>query len=256
MKKTALITGGSRGIGLGIAMELARAGFDLVINGVREEAQVSDALEQIRGEGHEVRYAQGDISAADDRQRIVESAVEAFGHIGVLVNNAGMASLERLDILEAGEESFDRLMAVNLKAPYFLTQLVAQHMIEAKKKDRTLAASIIFVTSVSATMASVNRGDYCISKAGLSMAARLWAVRLGEFGIPVYEIRPGVIRSDMTAGVKEKYDRLIEEGLFVEPRWGEPGDVGKVAAAMATGSMPYATGQAVIVDGGLSIPRL
>jgi NAD(P)-dependent dehydrogenase (short-subunit alcohol dehydrogenase family) len=174
----------------------------------------------------------------------------------VLVNNAGVAPFNRTDLLEATEESFVRLMRINLKGPYFLTQVVARWMIEQHETDANFAGVIVNVSSVSATAASVNRGDYCISKAGLAMATQLWAVRLAEFGICVYEVRPGVIRTDMTEGVKEKYDRLIAEGLTVERRWGTPEDVGRAVAVLAKGELSYATGNVIHVDGGLSLRRL
>ena len=172
------------------------------------------------------------------------------------MNNAGVAPLERADILEAGEDSFDRLIAVNLRGPYFLTQRVARRMAEASRCDPDFSGAVVFVTSVSAAVASVNRGDYCLSKAGLAMAARLWAVRLAEFRIPVYEVRPGVIRTDMTSAVTEKYDRLFADGLALERRWGTPDDVGAAVAALLRGDLPYATGQVLTVDGGLSVPVL
>ncbi len=256
MKKTALITGGTRGIGLGIAQELAKAGFHLAINGVRDEMEVAPILDELRKEGVNVVYAQGDISQTDHRRSILKQALEALDTIHVLVNNAGVAPLERNDLLNTTEESYDRVMDINLKGPYFFTQLIANHMVVEKKKDPQYQASIINISSISSSVASTNRGEYCISKAGISMATKLWAVRLGEYGIPVYEIQPGIIQTDMTAGVQEKYDGLISNGLCVQERWGLPEDVGKVAAAMATGSMPYSTGQVVRVDGGLTLPRL
>lgn len=256
MNKVALITGGSRGIGLGIAVELAKAGFDLAINGIREETSVKKVLENLEEYDIRVAYFQGDVSKANDRQVLVEAVLSKFGKINILVNNAGIAPPERKDILEATEESFDYVLHVNLRGPYFLTQLVANKMINLKKLAPEEFFCIINVSSVSASVASVNRGEYCISKAGIAMATKLWAARLGEFGIPVYEIQPGVIRTDMTAGVQEKYDRLFQSGLAIQPRWGEPSDIGKVAAAMATGSMPYSTGQVVMVDGGMTIGRL
>jgi len=259
MRPVALITGGTRGIGLGIAICLAKKGFDLALIGVREERNVLDILGTLRTLGTletEVIYCRGNVAFPEDRVKIVQNVLQNFGRINVLVNNAGMAPRERRDILEATEESFDEVMGTNLKGPYFLTQQVANQMIGWKKADPGFHACIINISSVSATMASVNRGEYCISKAGISMATRLWAVRLGEFGIPVYEVRPGIIETDMTSGVKEKYDRLISEGLTVENRWGTPEDVGKVVAALATGELPYATGQVVLVDGGMTLPRL
>jgi NAD(P)-dependent dehydrogenase (short-subunit alcohol dehydrogenase family) len=256
MSKIALITGGSRGIGLGIAVELAKTGFDLAINGVREEILVQPELEELRNFGVRVVYFKGDVSGKDDRQRLAEAVLNRFGKINVLVNNAGIAPPERKDILEATEDSFELVMNVNLRGPYFLTQIVANKMIESKKQLTDEFFCIINVSSVSATVASVNRGEYCISKAGIAMATKLWASRLGEFDIPVYEIQPGVIRTDMTAGVRQKYDDLFANGLAIQQRWGVPSDIGKVAAAMATGCMPYSTGQVVMVDGGMTVPRL
>lgn len=256
MKKIAFITGGTRGIGLGIAIELAKAGFDLAVNGVRDEAVVKPVLDELSSYGIQVSYFRGDVSKKENRRQMVDAIFERFGQINVLVNNAGIAPPERKDILEATEESFEYVLNVNLQGPYFLIQLVANKMIKMKEKSPDEFFCIINVSSVSATIASVNRGEYCISKAGVAMATRLWASRLGEFDIPVYEIQPGVIRTDMTSGVQEKYDRLFQNGLAIQQRWGKPSDIGKVAAAMATASMPYSTGQVVLVDGGMTIPRL
>jgi 3-oxoacyl-[acyl-carrier protein] reductase len=256
MKRVALITGGSRGIGYGIAKHLAENNFDIAINGVREETQVGDGLKELRNAGAEVLYCQGDVSSTDDRKKILDQVKKHFGKLHVLVNNAGVAPKERKDILETTEESFDRLIATNLKSTYFLTQQVANWMVEQKKADASFQSCIINVSSISATVASVNRGEYCVSKAGLSMVTQLFAVRLGEFDIPVYEVRPGVIYTDMTAGVKEKYDKMINEGLCVQQRWGYPDDVGKAVAALALGSFPYSTGQVIMIDGGLTLPRL
>ena len=256
MSKVALITGGSRGIGLGIATELAKAGFDLAINGMREESSIKNVLRNLEEYEVKVAYFRGDVSKKDDRQAMVDAVIKTFGKVNILINNAGIAPPERKDLLEATEESFDHVLFVNLRGPYFLTQMVANNMISLKKQTPEEFFCIINVSSVSASVASVNRGEYCISKAGIAMATKLWAARLGEFGIPVYEIQPGVIRTDMTAGVQEKYDRLFQSGLAIQPRWGEPSDIGKVAVAMATGSMPYSTGQVVMVDGGMTIGRL
>lgn len=252
----ALITGGSRGIGLGIAIELAKAGFNLAINGVREQKAVQPVLDGLKMFGVKVVYAQGNISDKTDREKIFQTVISEFGQLNVLVNNAGIAPRERKDILEATEDIFDEVIETNLKGPYFLTQLFANHMVEQKILNPEFSCCIINVSSVSATVASVNRGEYCISKAGIAMATKLWAARLGEFDIPVYEIQPGVIKTDMTAGVTEKYDKLFEQGISIQKRWGTPEDVGKVAAAMATGMMPYSTGQVVVVDGGMTVQRL
>lgn len=255
MKRVALITGGSRGIGYGIAKQLADNGFDIAVNGTREEETVADVLKDLRTAGANVLYCQGDVSLTEDRIKIVEQVKEYFGKLHVLVNNAGVAPKERRDILETSEESFDRLIATNLKSTYFLTQQVAKWMITQKKADTSFRGSIINISSVSATVASVNRGEYCVSKAGISMVTQLFAVRLGEFDIPVYEVRPGVIYTDMTAGVKVKYDKLIEEGLTVQKRWGYPEDVGKAVSALALDHFPYSTGQVIMVDGGITLSR-
>lgn len=256
MKKTALITGGSRGIGLGIARSLARAGFDLAINGVRKEADAREPLEELRQLGADVIYCQGDVGDEQARQTIFERIKSHFGRLNILINNAGVAPKERKDILEATEESFDYVLRTNLTSAYFLSQSAANWMIAQKKEDPGFEAAILNISSISATVASVNRGEYCVAKAGMSMATQLFAVRLGEFDIPVYEVRPGVIATDMTSGVKEKYDKLIEGGLFVQKRWGLPEDVGKAVAALATGGFPYSTGQVIMVDGGMTIPKL
>lgn len=256
MKKVALVTGGSRGIGLGIAKELADKGFDLAINGVRDESAVADVLKVLSDAGSQVIYCQGDLASANDRKKVLQKVKDTFGKLNILVNNAGIAPKERRDILDATEESFDHVISTNLKGNYFLTQQAANWMIAQKKSDHEFAACIINVSSISATVASVNRGEYCISKAGISMATQLFAARLGEFDIPVFEVRPGVISTDMTSGVKEKYDKLIEQGLCVTRRWGYPQDVGKVVGALAEGNFVYSTGQVIMVDGGLTLPRL
>jgi 3-oxoacyl-[acyl-carrier protein] reductase len=256
MKRIALITGGSRGIGFGIAVQLAAGGFDLAVNGTRLASDVEEAIKKLKGFGHDVIYCRGNISSSTDRENIIGQVKEHYGKLEVLVNNAGVAPKERKDILDATEESFDDVISTNLKGTYFLTQKVANWMIEQKKNDQEFRGCVINISSISATVASVNRGEYCISKAGISMATKLFAARLGEFNIPVFEVRPGVIRTDMTAGVREKYDKLIKEGLCVQQRWGEPDDVGKVVASLAKGDFMYSTGQVIMVDGGLTIPRL
>lgn len=254
--KVALITGGSRGIGFGIAEHLAQNNFDLAINGTRSINEVQDVIQKLKGFGNDVIYCQGDIASPADRENILKQVKEHYNRLHVLVNNAGVAPKERKDILEATEESFDHVISTNLKGTYFLTQKTANWMIEQKKKDNEFKGCIINISSISATVASVNRGEYCISKAGLSMTTQLFAVRLGEFNIPVFEVRPGIIHTDMTAGVQEKYNKLIGEGLCVQPRWGEPADVGRVVAALAKNDFMYSTGQVIMVDGGLTISRL
>ena len=256
MSKVALVTGGGRGIGLGISKALASEGWKIVFCGVRDASQVSEVISELEALGTEVLYCQADISQSDNRQRMIEEVKAKFGSLNLLVNNAGVAPNERADILEAGEESFERLININLKGPYFLTQLVANFMLEQKKAEANFEGSIINVSSVSSFVASVNRGDYCLSKAAVSMSSKLWAARLAEFDIPVYEIQPGIIKTDMTSGVTDKYDKFIEEGGTLQKRWGTPEDIGKAAVALARGDIPYATGQVLILDGGLTLPRL
>jgi NAD(P)-dependent dehydrogenase (short-subunit alcohol dehydrogenase family) len=256
MKRSALITGGSRGIGLGIALELAGEGIDLAINGIRQEHQVTEVLEKLRESGNKVIYCQGDISQKDDRNSILEKIRTEFGQLNFLVNNAGVAPKERRDLLEATEESFEHVMLTNLQGPYFLSQEVARWLVEQKKESEDFFGSLINITSISATVASVNRGEYCVSKAGMAMMTKLFAVRLGEFDIPVYEVRPGVIETDMTAKVKEKYDKLFREGLAVQSRWGKPSDIGKIVLALVNGMLPYSTGEVIMADGGLTLSRL
>jgi 3-oxoacyl-[acyl-carrier protein] reductase len=256
MNKVALITGGSRGIGLGIAQLLAKEGIDLAINGVRPEESVSETLDQLRSLGVEVIYCQGDISSAENRSAMINKIRDRFGRLNFLINNAGVAPKERKDILEASEESFEYVLKTNLQGPYFLSQAVANWLVEQKKSDPNFWGTIVNVSSISATVASVNRGEYCVAKAGLSMATQLFATRLGEFDLPVYEVRPGVIATDMTAGVKEKYDNVIAQGLTVQKRWGVPEDIGKTVAALVRGDMPYSTGSVIMIDGGLTISRL
>ena len=254
--KTAFITGGSRGIGFGIAQSLAADGWRLAINGMRAESDVSETLDTLRTKSPEVIYVRGDISQAADRAACLEQIRSQFGRLDLLVNNAGIAPRVRADILEATEASFDEIFDVNLKGPYFLTQAVAKWMVEQRQADAMFDGCVVNISSISAEIASINRGDYCMARAGTSMATKLWAVRLAEFGIRVYEIRPGVIATDMTSGVKEKYDRMIADGLTLEPRWGKPEDIGRAVAALARGEFPYATGQVVNIDGGMMIGRL
>ncbi len=255
-RKTALVTGGSRGIGLGIAKELCKAGYDLAINGVRPESSVVTVLDELRSTGIKVVYCQGNIGDKEDRSRIIEKIKNSFGQLNLLVNNAGVAPKERKDLLETTEESFDRVLGINLKGTFFLTQAVANWFEEQKRADNDFAGCIVNVSSISATTVSINRGEYCISKAGLGMITQLFSVRLGSLDIPVYEIRPGIIKTDMTAGVEEKYDKLFEEGIAVQRRWGYPADVGKAVASLVEGNFPYSTGQVIMVDGGFSINRL
>jgi NAD(P)-dependent dehydrogenase (short-subunit alcohol dehydrogenase family) len=253
--KVAAITGGGRGIGLGISTALAREKFSLAICGQKPENEV-ESLPSLRALGAEVLYVRANVAVAADREAFLNAVRQRFGRLDVLVNNAGIAPKVRADVLEAGEESFDELIRVNLKGPYFLTQQAAQWMIAQRKDDPSRVQSIINITSISATVASTNRGDYCLAKAALGMSNQLWSVRLAEFGIPVYEVRPGIIKTDMTAGVTGKYDALIAGGLIPQNRWGFPEDVGKAVAMLARGDLPYSTGQVIMVDGGLTLARL
>jgi NAD(P)-dependent dehydrogenase (short-subunit alcohol dehydrogenase family) len=255
-KRVALVTGGGRGIGRGIAECLAESGFDLAINGVRDAAQVADPVAALEQRGAAVAYFQGNVADAADRAAIVDGVRKRFGRLDVLVNNAGVAPEVRADILDATEASFDRLIAINLKGPYFLTQLAARWMVDQHQANPAHRGVIVNISSVSATEASTSRGDYCISKAGIAMATQLWAHRLAEFGIAVYEVRPGLIRTDMSAPVADKYDRMIAGGLTVENRWGEPADVGRAVAMLARGELTYATGNVLNIDGGLTLRRL
>ena len=249
-----LVTGAGRGIGRGIAVELARLGHQIIINYAGNAAAADECLELVRAAGGEGITVKADVSSSDDRARLVRETLDKFGRIDLLVNNAGVAPNVRADILDAGEESFDRLININLKGPYFLTQLVAKQMISQSWHE--FAPQIITISSVSAYTASVNRGDYCIAKAGLGMLTALFAARLAEHGIGVYEVRPGVIQTDMTGGVKEKYDAMIANGAWPIKRWGQPSDVGRAVAAIARGDFPFSTGEVFNVDGGFHLRTL
>jgi 3-oxoacyl-[acyl-carrier protein] reductase len=255
-KRVALITGGARGIGLGIAIRLAQDGFAVAISGRRSADEVRTSLDQIPAPEQDVLYVEANVADSTARARLLQSVGDRFGRLDVLVNNAGIAPRIRADLLEASEESFDEVLATNLRGPYFLTQSAAQWMIRQRSSGTAGHRAVINIGSVSATVASVNRGEYCLSKAGVAMATRLWAVRLAEFGIGVYEVRPGIVESDMTAGVRGKYDALIEGDLLVEKRWGTAADVASAVSVLASGALPYATGAVIVVDGGLTLPRL
>jgi NAD(P)-dependent dehydrogenase (short-subunit alcohol dehydrogenase family) len=255
-RRTALITGGTRGIGLGIARALATDGWDLVLNGQRAGGDVASVIDELERRGSRVSYVQADLSSTAARATLVEAVQSRHGALNALINNAGRAPRVRQDLLEATEASFDELIRTNLQGPYFLTQALARDMVHRREADPAFQSYVVFVTSVSAELASPNRGEYCVSKAGLAMAARLFALRLAGDGIPVYDVRPGIIATDMTAGVRETYDRRIAEGLVPEQRWGTIDDVGRAVAALVRGDVPYATGTVLHVDGGLTIPRL
>jgi len=256
MKKIALITGGTRGIGLGIAKKLAKEGIDLALNGVRPELEVKEVVEELRQFGVQVAYLQGNISEKSDRQRILEGVKAEFGYLNFLINNAGVAPRVRADVLEVAEEDFDHLMDINLRGTFFLTQQVANWMVELKKESPNQDFSLVTITSVSARLASTNRAAYCMAKSGLSMMNQLFAVKLAEFGIPVFEIQPGVIETDMTEKVKDIYEERIQKGLTLEPRMGKPEDIGKLVAALLRGDLSYTTGQIIAVDGGMMVGRL
>lgn len=261
-RRVALITGGTRGIGLGIARALGRDGWSLALCGRRPETDVQPTLEQLRAGGApEVAYWPADVSVAADRATLLRAIDIRFARLDALVNNAGKAPSVRADLLEASEESFEDLIRTNLQGPYFLTQLAARLLLATRTTSPLSGAGpfgggIVFVTSVSAELASPTRGEYCVSKAGLAMAAQLYALRLAPTGIPVYEVRPGIIATDMTAKVKDAYDQRIADGLVPEGRWGQPEDVGAAVAALLRGDVPYATGSVIHVAGGLQIGRL
>jgi 3-oxoacyl-[acyl-carrier protein] reductase len=255
-EKVALITGASRGIGKSIAVNLAVSGYDLALNGTSPEESVKEVINECRKHGASTCYIQADISSSDGRKKIFDETKSFFGRIDILVNNAGVAPNERKDILNATEESYDRVMNINLKGPYFLTQLFAGWMIDLKKSLNEYNPMIINISSVSAYASSTGRGEYCISKAGMAMMTKLFADRLSEFGINVYEIRPGVIETDMTEKVKDKYDRLIAEGISPIKRWGMPDDVSKAVIAIVNNYFPFSTGEVINVDGGYHLRRL
>lgn len=263
MEPVALITGASRGIGRGIALTLAECGYHLVVNYAGNEAAARDsaaeAIASAADHGHQIvaEAIQADVGSAADRERLVESTLRQFGRIDLLVNNAGIPSPGRKDLLDAEEGDFDRLMAVNLKGPFFLAQRVSRQMlVQVESAPDAPPPKIINISSISAFTASTNRGDYCIAKAGLAMVTKLFAARLAEAGIRVYEIQPGIIASDMTEPVREKYDRLIANGLTPIRRWGQPRDIGMAVAAIARDEFPFSTGEVFHVDGGFHLHTL
>jgi NAD(P)-dependent dehydrogenase (short-subunit alcohol dehydrogenase family) len=262
-RPVAIVTGASRGIGKGIAKELASLGYNLVINhfdftaeGKPDESKAAQTQKEIKKLGAACESLRGDVSSGKDRRALVALARNKFGRCDMLVNNAGVAPSKRMDIIEATEESFDRVMGINLKGPYFLTQLVANWMIEQKKTHPERAFRIVNTSSISAYTSSPARGEYCVSKAGISMMTALYADRLAEYGIGVFEIRPGIIATDMTSVVKDKYDKLIAEGLTPIKRWGQPEDIAKAVGAIAEGRLDFSTGQVINVDGGFHLRRL
>ncbi len=261
MARVALITGGNRGIGLGISRRLVTDGYAVSILATREEpTDVLAELRELAGSGDAVRYVRGSVAEPADHVRYVQDALDAWGRLDVLVNNAGVAPAQRADLLEATTESFDRVLGINLRGPYFLTQEFARRVIalrgELTAPPQEPVATIVNVSSISATTVSTDRGDYCVSKAGVAMATQLWAVRLASEGIVVHEVRPGVIATDMTAGVAGKYDALLADGLAPIARWGRPADVAGAVALLASGATPYSTGEVFHVDGGMHVPVL
>lgn len=251
--KTALITGGSRGIGKSIALKLAKDGYDIAIADITE---VKATIDEIKALGVQAIFIQGDISSNEDRHSLVDACLKEFGKIDVLVNNAGVAPKARMDILETTEDSMNFVLDINLKGTFFLTQLFANKMIENIKAGKQERPRIINISSISAYTSSPARPEYCISKAGVSMITKLYADRLAEYGIMVYEIRPGIIMTDMTKIVKEKYDKLFDEGLTPIKRWGYPEDIANAISALCGDGFLYSTGQVINVDGGFHIRRL
>jgi 3-oxoacyl-[acyl-carrier protein] reductase len=260
-EKIALVTGGSRGIGRGIVMALAKAGWTVVFSYQSNVAAADEVLTAVQAASPQsacpVIAVKADIARAVDREKLVNAVLDGQGGIDLLVNNAGMAPRQRADLLELAETSYDEVMATNLKGPFFLTQRVARLMVEQMRSGGAqVLPRIINIGSISAYTSSTNRGEYCLSKAGMGMLTALFADRLAEDGILVYEIRPGIIATDMTAAAKEKYDRLIEEGLLPVRRWGSVDDVARAVVALAEGVLPYSTGEVINVDGGFHLRRL
>ena len=254
-KKLAIVTGASRGIGNAIAVRLAGEGYNILTMGNSSEEAAKQGLQEIADAGADILYVQGSLGNAAARQKLIEEATR-YGRIDLLVNNASMAPRIRADILEMNAQSLQEVVDVNLCGTFLLTQAVANRMITQENKGADCRPSIINISSISAYTASVNRAEYCVAKAGVSMTTQLFAVRLAEFGIPVYEIRPGIILTDMIAPVKEKYDKLIAEGLTPIKRMGLPGDVANAVWVLASGQLTYSTGQVLNIDGGFHIRRL
>ncbi len=257
----ALVTGASRGLGRGVAIALAREGFDVAIHyasncaAADETAKLCQAAAPHKDQKFFAVSAQ--LSSAAEREAMMHAVLGEFGRVDALVNNAGIAPKVRADITESGEETFDEVIAVNLRGPYFLSQLAAKWWLAHPGQSRIPGGyKLVFVTSISVHTASINRGEYCIAKAGLAMAAQLWAVRLAAEGVQVYEVRPGIMKTDMTAGVTDKYDAMIAGGLVPQKRWGTPEDVGLSVASLCRGDFPFSTGSVIDLDGGFQLRRL
>lgn len=248
MNPTALVTGGSKALGFAIASKLCENGYDVAISGVSQKSLVTEALDKLSSAGTKVIYCQGDIGYEKDRGRIVSKLKNDFGRLNLLVNNTEIGPIEKMDPLKASQENFDRLMRINLKGPYFLTQDLTNWMVEQKQKQDSFEATVINIGSILATVVSCNHGDYCISKAGLAMHNKVWAVRLAKYGIPVYEIRPGVTKTEMSSTVIDTHDTLIGEEL--------PGNVAKTVLSLARGDFSYSTGEVILIDNGLKMSRL
>ncbi len=258
-ERTILVTGSSRGIGRGIAIRLADFGYSVAINYAGNHDAADETLKLCRvsrkDPAQKFKIFQADISREDDRKSLLKNVIDCFGDLHGLINNAGLAPKERRDVLDISPDSFDTLMDTNLKGGFFLSQLAARYWLSIPRSDREFR-SLLFITSVSADTVSLNRGEYCIAKAGLSMVSKLFARRLAADNIGVYEIRPGIIQTDMTEAVKNKYDPLIAEGLVPQCRWGNPDDIGKAVASLVKGDFSFSTGSVIHVDGGLHIPEL
>ncbi len=261
-ERVALVTGASRGIGRAIAISLAEDGWSVVVNTHASPEAAAETLAQVHAAGGQGVVVRADIANAADRERLVRETMSSYGRIDLLVNNAGMGPRQRVDLLQMTEASYDEVMSVNLKGPFFLTQLVARTMIEhpgqSSSTEQSQVRAIINIGSMSAYTSSPNRAEYCLSKAGIGMMTRLFADRLAEHGIHVYEVRPGIIATDMTssAAVREKYDRLIDAGLTPFRRWGQPEDVAMAVQMLAAGRLPFSTGEVINVDGGFHLRRL
>jgi 3-oxoacyl-[acyl-carrier protein] reductase len=256
-----LVTGSSRGLGRGVAECLAVAGYNVAIHFASNEGAARETLAACQklatNNSQEFAMVGGNVGVAADRQGIIDQTLEAFGQLDALVNNAGIAPRVRADLTEATEEIFDEVVAVNLKGPYFLSQLAVRHWLARPKASRlSTGYKLIFVTSLSSNTASINRGEYCISKAGLAMASQLWATRLADEGIQVMDLRPGIMATDMTSGVKEKYNQMLADGLVPQKRWGTPADLGRAVESILAGHFPFSTGDVINVDGGFHLRRL
>jgi 3-oxoacyl-[acyl-carrier protein] reductase len=254
--RTALVTGASRGIGRGIALMLGQNGWRVGVNYRSDAAAAQETVQEVITAGGQALALQADIASGIDRTRLLDTIKTQWGRLDLLVNNAGMAPRQRADLLETTEASYDEVMATNLKGPFFLTQQAARWMMTLKNEGIVKTPMVINIGSISAYTASINRGEYCLSKAGMAMMTALFADRLAREGILVYELRPGIIETDMTAGVHEKYDHLIADGLLPVPRWGAPEDVANAVRLIAEGWLPYSTGEVINIDGGFHLRRL